>query len=325
MKLLLHVETTTIEIDICKVTHSTATKKMRTSSKVKKKESKDMIESSKHISMFDTDSLNQSLDRAIKDDKFVDDAIKSIESMNFPAHKDDILYHLKYKDVNREIVSLFQSLDGYIQYKDPYHVRKSIEQNIPKKNLNNQISDQRRQNPDVRMRETRSNKSVKDREAINSSEERKDYPEVTPTAMSVFICSMCRKEFQNQDDLVHHRQFERGEEQHAETNENKAHSRLNKNSDSVNKARNKELASKLANLLEGLEFPSTKSRIKDHIRQQSSQQIRWDTADKINRTGDSILWIIENSLPSDNRTRYDSVYEIEKAAGLVTEKAINPR
>jgi hypothetical protein len=192
-------------------------------------------------------------------------------------------------------------------YKDLYHVRKSIEQNIPKKKLNNQISDQKRQNPDVRTRETRSNKSIKDREAINSSEERKDYPEVTPTAMSVFICSMCGKEFQNQDDLVHHRQFERGEDQ------NKAQSRLNRNSGPLNEARNKELASRLANLLESLKFPSTKSRIIDHIQ----QQIQGDAADATYGNDKGVLWVVENNLSSNNRKRYNNVYEIEKAAGLV--------
>jgi hypothetical protein len=188
---------------------------MKSFYKGKKKTAKDMVESSKHISTFDTDLINQALDRAIKDDKFVNEAIKSIESVKFPAYKNDILHYLKIENENadKEIVSLFESLDGYIQYKDTYHVRKSIEQNIPKRKLNNQISDQKRQNLDVRTRETRSNKSVKDREAVNVSEERKDYPEITPTAMSVFICSMCGKEFQNQDDLVHHRQFEGGEKQ----------------------------------------------------------------------------------------------------------------
>ena len=51
---------------------------------------------------------------------------------------------------------------------------------------------------------------MKESEAVNPSEERKDYPEVTPTAMSVFVCSMCGKPFQNQDDLVRHRRFEVG-------------------------------------------------------------------------------------------------------------------
>ena len=180
-----------------------------------KRVNKDIIRTSRHKPTFNTLSINHAIERAIKDDKFLNDALKSIESVEFPAYKNDIIDYVNNnnENIDKEIVSLFESLDGYIQYKDPYHVRKSIEQNIPKKKLNNQISDQKRQNPDVRTRETRSNKSIKDREAINLSEERKDYPEVTPTAMSVFIWSMCGKEFQNQDDLVHHRQFEGGENQ----------------------------------------------------------------------------------------------------------------
>jgi hypothetical protein len=78
--------------------------------------------------------------------------------LNFPAYKNDILYHLKNENADKEIASLFETLDGYIQYKDTYHVRKSIEQNIPKKKLNNQISDQKRQNLDVRIHETNSNR-----------------------------------------------------------------------------------------------------------------------------------------------------------------------
>jgi hypothetical protein len=178
--------------------------------KIIDKAKKDMIGTSRHKSKFNTVSINQALKRAINDDKFVDSAIKCIESLVFPAYKNDILSHLKNKNIDKEIISLFESLDGYIQYNDLYHVRKSIEQNIPEKKLSNQISDRMRQNPDVRIRETRSNnKSTKDREAVDSSEERNDYPEVTPTARSVFICSMCGKEFQNQDDMVHHRRFER--------------------------------------------------------------------------------------------------------------------
>jgi hypothetical protein len=198
--------------------------------KLSDKSKRDMIGTSRHKSKFSTVSINDALERAINDDKFVDTAIKCIESLTFPAYKNDILPHLKNKNTDKEIISLFESLDGYIQYNDLYHVRKSIEQNIPEKKFSNQISDQMRQNLDVRIRETRSNhKSNKDREAVDSNEERKDYPEVTPTAMSVFICSMCGKEFQNQDDMVHHRQFERGENQGTEANENKAKSRLNKN------------------------------------------------------------------------------------------------
>ncbi|MGH9925398.1 MAG: hypothetical protein ACRD5B_08465, partial [Nitrososphaeraceae archaeon] len=38
---------------------------------------------------------------------------------------------------------------------------------------------------------------------------------------------------------------------------------------SVNRVRNKELASRLASLLEGIEFPSSKGKIKDHIQHRS--------------------------------------------------------
>ena len=87
-----------------------------------------------------------------------------------------------------------------------------------------------------------------------------------------------------------------------ETNEN-VDSRLNKNSGSVNKARNKELASKLANLLEGLEFPSTKNKIKDYIRKRSQmlQQIHGDAGEATYGSDNGVLWIIENNLSSDNR------------------------
>jgi transposase-like protein len=95
-------------------------------------------------------------------------------------------------------ISLFETLDGYILYNDLYHIRKSIEQNIPEKKLEYQISDQKRRNLDVRVRETRPNMSTKEREAANPKEERQDYPEVTPTAMSLFICKLCGKDFQNQ-------------------------------------------------------------------------------------------------------------------------------
>jgi hypothetical protein len=158
--------------------------------------------------MFDTPSINHAIERAIKDPRFLNNALEGIKLMKFPAYKKDVVRHLKNITNDEDTISLFQSLDGHIQYNDLYHIRKSIEQNIPEKKLENQISNQKRQDPNVRIRETRSNKNIKEREAVNLSEERNDYPEVTPTAMSVFTCSMCGKHFQNQDDLVHHRRFE---------------------------------------------------------------------------------------------------------------------
>jgi hypothetical protein len=45
---------------------------------------------------------------------------------------------------------------------------------------------------------------------VSEREERKDYPEVSPTAMTNFICDNCHKQFQNQQDLIQHKEFESG-------------------------------------------------------------------------------------------------------------------
>jgi hypothetical protein len=71
-----------------------------------------------------------------------------------------------------------------------------------------QISDSTRQNLDVRTRDTTMDKSTKDTEAVNEGEERKDYPEVPPSAMSNYVCNRCGKPFQNQNDLLQHKRFE---------------------------------------------------------------------------------------------------------------------
>jgi hypothetical protein len=177
-------------------------------SKISKKNS--TIIASRHKPAYNASSLNYAVERTIKDKEFLDNAVETIKPVKFPAYKRDIINYLnKTNNEDKDIISLFETLDGYILYNDLYHVRKSIEQNIPEKKLEYQISDQKRRNLDVRTRKTKSNKSVKEREAVNKSEERKDYPEVTPTAMSLFICKLCGKNFQNQDDLEHHKHFER--------------------------------------------------------------------------------------------------------------------
>ena len=72
------------------------------------------------------------------------------------------------------------------------------------------MTDETRTRPDFRTRPTDAERSIKKREAANESEERKDYPEVTPTAMSNYICDKCGKPFQNQQDMLKHQQFESG-------------------------------------------------------------------------------------------------------------------
>ena len=176
---------------------------------------KESVDARRHTPTYDTTRINRAIERATRDPSFVNQAISQLSGLAFPAFKHSILNHIRSINTNKDqdnndIVALYESLDGYIQFRDPYHVQKVFEENIPSKKKDYQITDAKRQDPDVRIRQTYADRDIKEREAVSETEERKDYPEVTPTAMSNFICDNCGKQFQNQQDLVHHKQFESG-------------------------------------------------------------------------------------------------------------------
>jgi hypothetical protein len=178
-----------------------------------KDRTKESIDVAKHLPAQDATRINRAVERAAGNPEFVNRAVAQLAGLTFPAFKHNIIDHvksIKTLDEEEDIIALFESLDGYIQFRDPYHVQKAFEENIPAKKKDYQMTDNTRESPDVRIRQTNADASIKDREAVNEREERKDYPEVTPTAMSNFICDKCGKEFQNQQDLLHHRQFESG-------------------------------------------------------------------------------------------------------------------
>ena len=77
----------------------------------------------------------------------------------------------------------------------------------------------------------------------------------------------------------------------------------------TNEATNTQVASKLANLLEGLTFPATKEKIKDHVNRKSPTM-----GNRIN----DVFEAIQNKL--EDGISYNSVYEIEQAAGLVKKR-----
>ncbi len=162
------------------------------------------IDSSTHKPAYNTSAINHALTRANKDQKFLDSVIKLLDNkqqMQFPAIKEEILDYISRVSNDTDVISLFQSLDGYIRFKDIYHVRKALEENNPANKTKHQITDSTRKNPDVRTRDITIDSSTKEKEAVNLNEERKDYPEVTPTAMSNYICDMCGKPFQTRDDI----------------------------------------------------------------------------------------------------------------------------
>lgn len=156
----------------------------------------------------DAESINRAVEKAANDPDFIDYAVSQLRGLRFPAFKNNIIDYARSINADQEVISLLQSLNGYIEFRDEYHVEKSLEQNSAAKKKEYQLTDKTKENLDVRTRATTADRSIKEHEAVNEKEERKDYPEVTPTAMSNFMCDRCGKQFQNQQDLTHHTQFE---------------------------------------------------------------------------------------------------------------------
>lgn len=77
----------------------------------------------------------------------------------------------------------------------------------------------------------------------------------------------------------------------------------------TNESTNRDIASKMANLLEGLTFPANKEEIKDYLNIKSPTM-----GNRIN----DVLEAIQNNL--EDGVRYNDVYEIEMASGLVKRK-----
>ena len=78
----------------------------------------------------------------------------------------------------------------------------------------------------------------------------------------------------------------------------------------TNEATSRETASKMANLLEGLQFPATKEDIRKHIKRKSPAM-----GNRIN----DVFEAVQNNL--EEGVSYNNVYDIELAAGLVEKKA----
>src|SRR5918911_312577 len=170
----------------------------------------DNIRSVRHSPEFDTESINRAVESASKNDLFIQKAINLTKDLSFPALKRDIVNHVKgnSSSVDPEFIALFESLDGYIEYKDTYHLRKALEENNSEKKKTNQITGSAREQPTEPSRTPSTDRGASKNESPSPREERKDYPQVSPSAMSNFICNNCGKQFQNQNDLIQHQRFE---------------------------------------------------------------------------------------------------------------------
>lgn len=77
----------------------------------------------------------------------------------------------------------------------------------------------------------------------------------------------------------------------------------------TNKATDRNTASKMANLLEGLEFPATKENIKSHLNKKSPTM-----GNRIN----DVFEAVQNNL--EDGVKYYSTYAVEVASRLVEKK-----
>jgi hypothetical protein len=285
--------------------------------------SKDSVRADRHRPTYNSESLNRAMNMAITDENFLDTSIRLLEGLKFPALKGNIVNYIKNVTNDSNVISLFQNLDGYIQFKDQYHVRKAIEENDPQKKMANQITNETRENPahTQTAHHIRAN-STKTSQAVTKSEERKDFPEVSPTTMAEFVCKKCGKSYQTPDDLAKHRRFEEGKLQERKISQKSRTDRqrtvsispggtqspqVTSGESTENETLDIDTAARMANLLEGLDFPAAKEEIINHIRKNAAY---------VNKSSkDEITNLIQRNL-KDN-IEYNSVYEIEKAAELV--------
>lgn len=139
-------------------------------------DSPNKIESDRHISTLDSDSVNRAVERSSMDKNFILNAVEQLKGLKFPAYGSQITDYLRQNSAS-----------------DENQVTKAFEQNSPTTK------------PNQMTHKTRTNLEV---EQTNPTHKRQDYPETAATAMKNYTCDLCGQSFQTPDDLVHHQEFE---------------------------------------------------------------------------------------------------------------------
>jgi hypothetical protein len=85
------------------------------------------IRADRHTPTYDSHSLNRAIDRAISDENFFASCLNLLEGLKFPALKGSIINYVRKATMDSDVISLFETLDGYIEYKDKYHVQEALE------------------------------------------------------------------------------------------------------------------------------------------------------------------------------------------------------
>jgi hypothetical protein len=154
------------------------------------KENESKVFTNHHHSQLDSDLLNQSVEKAINDPKFLISSLSLLEDMRFPSYKDKIINHVKKISNDENIIALFNTLSDSLEYKDITHIKNIIQSNIPAKN-----SPSKTKNPhELNVNPITSEKNI-------TPDEKND-------SMRQYICNTCGKPFLTREDLSIHQNFE---------------------------------------------------------------------------------------------------------------------
>lgn len=79
------------------------------------------------------------IEKANRDPNFIKKSVQMLSNMEFPSYKDNILTYVKRSTNESEVLSLFESLDGNIEFKDQYHVERALEETTHKSKYDFQL------------------------------------------------------------------------------------------------------------------------------------------------------------------------------------------
>ena len=148
-----------------------------------------------HHSQLDSDLLNQSVEKAISDRKFLTSSLSLLKDMKFPTYKYKIINHVKKITNDENIIALFNTLSDSLEYKDIIHIKNILQSNIPAKN-----SPSKTKNPDEL------NVNPISREKNLATDEKND--SISNDSMRQYVCNKCGKPFLTREDLSIHQDFE---------------------------------------------------------------------------------------------------------------------